>query len=702
MRKAVKILGVIVMVFILLSITTEVYADNSVVQFSYPLKGFRVSGSLGQFIPNRSVEYKPGKWSNGAHLATDCTSSTGNWNVYPIYAGKVKSKNTALKDGAGRWLIIEHNVNGVTFYSEYQHLKSISVNVGDSVNPTTAMAVAGGSGTAENSYDRHLHFEIFTGKCTVWQSKQTQYKQNEIQVGPITINGTTYYNPVNVLTGRTPISGVNDIPASSFAFQNVAYPKTYYVNSPGGWYLGSGTLVCDRKLKTITTTITKASGEVVSGPKTHNISGYSYQVINLDTKDGSNNGVRFSYIKNAGDFVWTLTATDETGRELKLEMPFTAVTSGTTVNDTKSLPYNIPVESLRMNGSNYWIGYMNVGNSINFPPDIYPVDATNKELVFPVFNDGVISVSSDGTIHTVGRGWSGFTVHSADNPDASFVYTFIVSDYNEDNLPTWYPANLQVLPDGVISFDIVAQGSGAFNHFVLSFPGCRKIGSEAIQPGIVISGTDEYYDFFSADDMNMIQYGEIAHIELLPLNLQQNWGKVQNYNLRGEFKFGYYSVFPGVALYHIQEDIVPIGVVLPEVQYDFVTPPSLTAIEDEAFNGVAAKSIRITDNVTSIGNRAFANCSKLRSIHIPESCTFIASDALFGDYDLTVFGRNGSRAESFAIEKGYTFIPAYSLYERIRQHIMLGTDYKAYIAELDLDGNGEISVSDYVIARKAE
>ena len=127
----------------------------------------------------------------------------------------------------------------------------------------------------------------------------------------------------------------------AFEFQNVLYPRIFRIDTTNGWDLAGGTLVCDQKLKTITTEIKTADGKTtISGPRSYNISGYSYTIRNLDTRDGTNNGVRFSFIKNAGDYVWILTATDETGRELMLEMPFTAVSSGNKDEVTASKTYS--------------------------------------------------------------------------------------------------------------------------------------------------------------------------------------------------------------------------------------------------------------------------------------------------------------------------------------------------------------------------
>ena len=87
---------------------------------------------------------------------------------------------------------------------------------------------------------------------------------------------------------------------------------------------------------------------------------------------------------------------------------------------------------------------------------------------------------------------------------------------------------------------------------------------------------------------------------------------------------------------------------------DFVTPGMLRTIEEEAFEGIGAVHVRISDNVTSLGSRAFANCLNLQSIYIPESVTVIENDLLEGCGDVTVYGRS-EIVRSFAETNGFAY-----------------------------------------------
>ena len=91
---------------------------------------------------------------------------------------------------------------------------------------------------------------------------------------------------------------------------------------------------------------------------------------------------------------------------------------------------------------------------------------------------------------------------------------------------------------------------------------------------------------------------------------------------------------------------------------DFVFPENLTSIEAESLSGSKAMVVLIPDSVTSIGSRAFANCSKLVQIRIPASITIIPLD-IFENIpvvQITIFGERGSAAENFANALGILFI----------------------------------------------
>ena len=85
-------------------------------------------------------------------------------------------------------------------------------------------------------------------------------------------------------------------------------------------------------------------------------------------------------------------------------------------------------------------------------------------------------------------------------------------------------------------------------------------------------------------------------------------------------------------------------------------PASLTLIEESAFEGIAAQRVEISENVVSIGKRAFADSKSLREIVIPDTVLKVDDLALEGCENVTVYGAAGSEAERFAAAAGFDFV----------------------------------------------
>lgn len=97
-------------------------------------------------------------------------------------------------------------------------------------------------------------------------------------------------------------------------------------------------------------------------------------------------------------------------------------------------------------------------------------------------------------------------------------------------------------------------------------------------------------------------------------------------------------------------------------------PDTLTHIGDNAFYGCAdLQDVYFPDSLTEIGDRAFYHCRSLREVSIPVSVTKIGRLA-FGFYKeeweawdigqestFTICGEQGSAAERYALEHGFTF-----------------------------------------------
>ena len=88
----------------------------------------------------------------------------------------------------------------------------------------------------------------------------------------------------------------------------------------------------------------------------------------------------------------------------------------------------------------------------------------------------------------------------------------------------------------------------------------------------------------------------------------------------------------------------------------FVLPKLLTLIEEEAYKGILAEKVEVTENVAAIEARAFADCKSLREIVIPPTVLRIDDHAFDGCADVTVYGEKGSEAERIANLYGFVFV----------------------------------------------
>lgn len=78
-------------------------------------------------------------------------------------------------------------------------------------------------------------------------------------------------------------------------------------------------------------------------------------------------------------------------------------------------------------------------------------------------------------------------------------------------------------------------------------------------------------------------------------------------------------------------------------------PAALTAIDDYAFEGIAADVVDLRNTrITSIGAGAFSQCTELAIIYIPSTVNEIASNAFYGCPNLMIVCEQGSSADSYA------------------------------------------------------
>ena len=92
---------------------------------------------------------------------------------------------------------------------------------------------------------------------------------------------------------------------------------------------------------------------------------------------------------------------------------------------------------------------------------------------------------------------------------------------------------------------------------------------------------------------------------------------------------------------------------------DFTLPADLTAVEAEAFEGIAACAVDVPAACTSLGDRAFRNCPNLTRIRIPAGCE-LGEDVFDLCGTVYVYSRAGSSAEAYCNDPWHSncvFVP---------------------------------------------
>lgn len=129
------------------------------------------------------------------HLGIDIYGTNGT--VYAAAAGKVVAASSGTSGANGRYIILEHTLDGKRVYSFYAHLSSLNVSVGQTVSAGTQIAKAGGSGYGRNQYyGTHLHFAVVD---TLWTSGGYYGYATAFSGSKVTYRGVTYYDPVYVV-----------------------------------------------------------------------------------------------------------------------------------------------------------------------------------------------------------------------------------------------------------------------------------------------------------------------------------------------------------------------------------------------------------------------------------------------------------------------------------------------------------------------
>ena len=92
-------------------------------------------------------------------------------------------------------------------------------------------------------------------------------------------------------------------------------------------------------------------------------------------------------------------------------------------------------------------------------------------------------------------------------------------------------------------------------------------------------------------------------------------------------------------------------------------PETVTKIGASAFNGTAITSIEIPSSVTNIDNNAFAYCTDLEKIIILNSEVEFGTNVFLKTPGVTIYGKAGSTAETYASDNNIPFVAVSYLYK---------------------------------------
>ena len=230
-----------------------------------------------------------------------------------------------------------------------------------------------------------------------------------------------------------------------------------------------------------------------------------------------------------------------------------------------------------------------------------------------------------------------FTLYTIDDS------TVGISDYKGD-------AEYLIVPESLDGKTIVEVGGFADKDFLKGI----------ILPDSIKKIVD--HGFNDCSSLVSIEFGE--GLEVIEDRAFINCGSLESINLPASL------VELGEAAFNVsnlQEISIPSG--LTEIKdgafangnfEELTIPSNIKNVEKQAFAGNPnLKKVFIEDGVESIGKGVFDKCEQLTEIHIPASVTEFGNDGgkiMKKSSNVTIYAPAGSPAESYASEKGITFV----------------------------------------------
>lgn len=101
---------------------------------------------------------------------------------------------------------------------------------------------------------------------------------------------------------------------------------------------------------------------------------------------------------------------------------------------------------------------------------------------------------------------------------------------------------------------------------------------------------------------------------------------------------------------------LPVSVRYDGLATDFALPGAARTVENQAFAGIAAQAVALPATVSRVEAQAFANCARLRQVRVASSTTAFDDTAFQGCSGLVFLCPQGSTAETFARNHGFSVV----------------------------------------------
>lgn len=358
------------------------------------------------------------------------------------------------------------------------------------------------------------------------------------------------------------------------------------------------------KKATCTVTVTQLVTGITLNPTSLalDVGASSTLIATVSPSNASNKAISWS----SGN---TAVATVDSNGKVTAKAPGTAVITasahdGSGVYATCSVTVTQPVMSVTLDQHS---AAMIVGDAISLTATVKPDNVSNKAVTWSSSNSSVAAVDANGTVTAKTPGSAVITVAAADGSGCSDACTITVEQPVVSISLTPNSATMNV--GDIVTVAATISPANASNKAVKWSSSTPSVAT------VSANGT-----------INAVSWGTAT----IQCTAEDGYG-----------------ARAGIS-------IIVSGDVM--TNPDMVLPAATTLIEDEAFMGVAATSVKLPDSLVTIGARAFANCKQLTQVYIPRGVTSIHTTSFDGTSALVIYGYRNSYAEEYAAQYGYTFV----------------------------------------------